>query len=176
MKIKSYITANRHQFTFMLMIFAFLILLVWLYGFRYQSRIGPEQPIPFSHLIHANNKEISCVFCHDGTLKTGPAGIPPLERCMLCHSRVIIHHPEIEKLHAYYNSGTPVEWIRVEEIPDFVYFNHSLHVFRQIDCSECHGDIRKMDRVEVVNQFKMGFCINCHEEKGASTDCFTCHR
>jgi hypothetical protein len=126
--------------------------------------------------VHNNDKEISCIFCHEGVLSTPVAGIPPLETCMLCHEHIIIHHPEIELLRSHYNAKEPVEWIQVAGIPDFVYFDHSLHIFRQTDCYDCHGNVRNMDRIKVVNDFQMDFCIDCHRLENASTDCFTCHR
>ncbi len=142
----------------------------------YKNRIGPEQPIAFSHRVHVTEKNISCFLCHEGAVNSARAGIPPLETCMLCHSRIIIHHPEIEKLRAHYQSGTPVEWKKVYELPDFAFFNHSVHVFRKIDCSQCHGNVGSMDRIERAQEFKMQFCVDCHKENKVTTDCFTCHR
>ena len=127
-------------------------------------------------MVHVENKNISCLMCHEGAIETSRAGVPPLETCMLCHEKIISHHPEIQKLHTHYNNNDPIQWNKVNEMPDFVQFNHSLHTFRKIDCGECHGNIRAMDRVRLANEFEMGFCIECHKEKEASIDCFTCHR
>ena len=142
----------------------------------YRMETGPEQPISFSHRIHANEKNISCFMCHEGALGKERAGIPPLETCMLCHDRIIIHHPEIEKLKTHYVNNEPVKWEKVEDVPDFAFFHHGVHILRKIDCQECHGNVKQMDRIEKVNEFSMKFCVDCHREKGASIDCYTCHR
>lgn len=161
---------------FSLLVLVFAAMGTLFYFYYYQAKIGPEQPIPFSHRVHAGDKQISCYICHQGAMHTARAGVPPLETCMLCHSRIIIHHPEIEKLRAHYYSNNPIAWEKVYDVPDFVFFNHSVHIFRKIDCAECHGNVKQMDRIEQFNEFKMSFCIDCHREKNASTDCFKCHR
>ncbi len=167
---------KNNPFFLSLLILALLGTSVLLYFFYYQSRIGPEQPVPFSHRVHVNEKHISCFFCHEGAVNSARAGIPPLETCMLCHSRIIIHHPEIENLRAHYEANTPVEWKKIYDLPDFAFFNHSVHMYRKIDCSRCHGNVNDMDRIEQVQEFKMNFCIDCHRENSATTECFTCHR
>lgn len=154
-----------------------LIVMMLIYIFYYRNRIGPEQPIHFSHRVHVNDKQISCVLCHEGAIRTKLADIPPLQTCMLCHDRIITNHQEIRNLRNHYFNNEPVEWVRaIDKVPDFVFFNHSIHIFRQIDCSECHGNIREMDRVKQVKDFEMGMCMKCHREKGASLDCYACHR
>lgn len=176
MNIRAFINRNWYQITLIGVIILLPALSVWLFGFYHKHQIGPEQPIAFSHRVHVNEKEISCFFCHEGAMTTAHAGVPPLATCMLCHDRVIIHHPEIEKLHAHYNSGEPVEWVKVNDLPDHAFFNHALHVNRQIDCAECHGNVREMDRIKPVKEFKMDMCIDCHRQEDVTTDCFTCHR
>lgn len=143
---------------------------------HYPSQLGPAQPIAFSHRVHATDKQISCVFCHGGAIETGNAGVPALETCMLCHSRIIVEHPEIKKLSDAYNAGRPVEWTKVNLVPDFVFFNHQVHTRAGLDCGRCHGNIAAMDRVNLVQDFQMGFCVQCHRDYDASTDCLTCHR
>lgn len=160
----------------MVVMLAFLGIGTWMYYNFYQNKIGKKQPIPFSHRIHVEKKNLSCVICHEGAIQTARAGVPPLETCMLCHEKIIIHHPQIQKLRDHYSNNEPIYWEKVNKVPDFVFFNHSVHTFRQIDCGECHGNVRAMDRIKLVNEFKMGFCIECHKAKGASKDCFTCHR
>jgi len=151
-------------------------LVIWIYGFYFPSRIGPEQPIPFSHRVHAGKKKIGCLLCHEHGVASARAGMPPVETCMLCHSRIIITFPWIQKVRDYYFNRQPIAWIKVFYLPEFVYFNHSVHLDRSIDCGWCHGDIKAMDRVEAVQEFTMGFCTTCHRKYGATTDCFTCHR
>ena len=99
--------------------------------------------------------------------------MPPVETCMLCHQTIIIHYPEIEKLRGHFFSGKPVEWKKVINLPDYVYFNHSIHLNKGIDCSQCHGNVSSMDRIEEIKELKMGFCIDCHQKNNATTDCFT---
>lgn len=144
------------------------------YPWRYQ--IGPEQPIAFSHRVHVNTKNISCVMCHTGVFDTPRAGIPPLETCMLCHERIITAHPQIVNLRSHYDAREPVKWTRVNDLRDYVYFNHQRHIQRGFDCGRCHGDVGAMDRVALVQPFKMGFCVECHRQNNYSVDCLTCHR
>lgn len=138
--------------------------------------LGPRQPIPFSHRIHAGVKQINCRFCHPFVARSKHAGIPALQKCFFCHNYVIPLHPEIQKEKAHYESGVPVEWIRVFYVPDFVKFRHLPHIqFGNLDCSDCHGAVETMDRLPSVG-FQMGFCIGCHRERDAQLDCWlACH-
>jgi len=154
----------------------FGLLAVLGYKYLYPSRLGPLQPIPFSHRVHAHDKEISCLICHPGVMYGARADIPPLQTCMLCHSRIIITYPWIRLLRTHYFSGRPVYWKRVNYLPEYVYFDHSVHIYRRIDCGKCHGDVLRMDRIKIARPFEMGFCIGCHKDNGATHDCFTCHR
>jgi hypothetical protein len=149
---------------------------VWGYYLYFPEQIGPEQPIHFSHRLHATTRGINCLFCHPGAVNTPHSGVPPLETCLLCHSRIIVDHPEIVKLRAYYDRQEPVEWARVNTVPDFVYFDHAAHVRAGFDCGHCHGDVAGMDRVRLVHDFKMGFCVQCHRDNQYSHDCLICHR
>jgi hypothetical protein len=149
---------------------------IYIFNFHFQERIGIAQPVSFSHRVHVNDKKISCYLCHPEAMSTARAGIPPLETCMLCHARIAVTYPEIAKLRSYYFDNRPIAWNKVYYLPDFVYFNHSLHIHRQIDCSQCHGNVALMDRVVPQQEFQMGFCVECHRRTKATTDCFTCHR
>lgn len=153
-----------------------LVVMIVLYYSYYQSQAAPRQPIPFSHRIHAGERQISCLICHPGVVDTNRAGVPPLQTCMHCHQHVIIHHPQIEKLTQAYNTNTPVDWVRVNDVPEFVYFSHQRHVQSAIDCAQCHGNVKAMDRVRYVHKFEMGYCMQCHRDYRASHDCSTCHR
>ncbi len=154
---------------------AAILMLVEYFAF-FRTGIGPEQPVPFSHRFHVSDRGLSCILCHPGVMKTAHAEIPPVETCMLCHHTVIYYHPQIERLRKLYDTGQPVAWNRVYPLPDFVFFNHSVHWRSGFDCSECHGDVASMDRVYPVYKLKMGFCWNCHVKEGFSTDCLICHR
>lgn len=167
---------NRGAMALSLLIVIMVGVGIYLHTYYFTVQAGPAQPIPFSHRLHVEKKDISCFFCHVGAIKGARAGVPALETCMLCHRQVITHHPEIVKLREHYFQNEPIQWVKVEDVPDYAFFNHSVHVFRKVDCGECHGNIIQMDRVERVNEFNMGFCIECHQEQEATTDCFTCHR
>lgn len=149
--------------------------MAWGYYRYYPDQIGPEQPIHFSHRVHATDKGISCLMCHTHAVDTDRSGVPPLETCMMCHSRIITTHPEIVALREHYESGKPVEWVRVGDLPDFAHFSHRMHVRRGFDCSRCHGDVASMDRVKAQQSFQMGFCVQCHRDNQQSVDCFLCH-
>jgi hypothetical protein len=142
----------------------------------YPAALGPRQPIPFSHRVHVHSKKLSCFMCHSEVLRSSRAGIPALETCLLCHARVIRSHPYIAKLRQHAARNQPVIWERVNWVPEFVYFDHSVHIHRGFDCGACHGEVSMMDRVVKAREFQMGFCIQCHRENKATTDCFTCHR
>jgi len=152
-----------------------IIVLVVLGVAYYPWWIGPAQPIPFSHRIHAGTREIGCLFCHSGALISSVASMPPLETCMLCHKRIIPHYPEIERVRRSYQQGQPIAWVRVSNLPDHVHFNHSMHLVANVDCGTCHGNVRAMDRIVLRQEFNMGFCIQCHRDNDATHDCFTCH-
>lgn len=153
-----------------------LVLAVWGYYDYFPDQIGVAQPIPFSHRFHVTEKRISCLMCHPGALETERSGVPPLETCMLCHKNIIATYPKIEVLRAHYDQGTPVPWVRVNHVPEFVYFNHSVHIRKGIDCGQCHGDVAHMDRVAPSPEITMGFCVQCHRDQDFSHDCLICHR
>jgi hypothetical protein len=138
--------------------------------------LGPEQPIPFSHRVHVTDKHISCIFCHNGVAAGETAAIPPLETCMLCHSKIIINHPKIRVLRDHGFAGRPVPWQRVNVLQEFVYFNHEVHIRAGFDCGKCHGDVPQMDRIVASPEFTMGFCRDCHRDQNFSVDCLICHR
>lgn len=146
------------------------------YAFYYQGRIGPEQPLPFSHHVHAGVKQIGCVVCHSGVASSPRAGVPSLQTCMLCHDQIIREYPYIRQLREHYEQGIPVKWVQVDILSEHAFFNHQVHVQRGVDCSHCHGDVKGMDRIYQAQKFQMGFCIQCHRDNAASHDCLACHR
>ena len=147
-----------------------------IYNVLYPRGMGLSQPIPFSHRVHAHTKQISCLMCHSQVATSARAGIPPLQTCLLCHLRIIRTFPYIKQLREHYRDNKPIVWKRVNWVPEFVYFNHSMHIRKGIDCSKCHGNVALMDRVVPQQKFKMGFCIQCHRDENATHDCFGCHR
>ena len=137
--------------------------------------IGPQQPIYFSHRVHAGVKEINCRFCHPYVERSTQAGIPEVSKCFFCHSYIIPQHPQIVKEREHLDTGKPMQWLRIFYLPDYVKFNHERHIRRGFDCSRCHGDVKVKDRLERV-EFEMGFCIGCHRENKAQLDCWlACH-
>lgn len=148
----------------------------WELYLGWASRIGPEQPIPFSHRVHVTTKDIDCRYCHSGVDQQRIAGLPPLQRCMGCHQSIITEHPMIRRLTGFYERGEPIHWVRVFDLADHVGFTHRVHVFRDIQCERCHGDVGQMDRLQAPSAFQMGFCVDCHRANRAPDDCWTCHR
>jgi hypothetical protein len=149
----------------------------YFYYFYPKRNIGPQQPIYFSHRVHAGVKEIPCRFCHPGVERSPHAGIPPLGKCFYCHAYIIPRHPQIVKEKEHYEKGEPVPWVRIYWVPDFVFFNHIPHIkWAKLDCTDCHGAVKTLDRLLPLN-FQMGFCIDCHRKRGAQLDCWlACHR
>jgi predicted CXXCH cytochrome family protein len=141
----------------------------------YPWGLGVRQPIPFSHRIHAGTREIGCLLCHPGALTMPVAGMPPVETCMLCHGRIIVHYPYIEQVRRHYQDGQPILWVRVSDLPDLAHFHHGVHLAAGVDCGRCHGDVKAMDRIVLRQPYTMGFCIQCHRENNATHDCFACH-
>jgi hypothetical protein len=142
----------------------------------FPGQIGVAQPLPFSHRFHVTEKRISCLLCHPGVIDTARATVPPLETCMLCHKHIIATYPKIAELRAHFDENRPVEWVRVNHVPEFVYYDHGMHIRKGYDCSKCHGDVARMDRVEPSPEITMGFCVQCHRDEGFSHDCLVCHR
>ncbi|GBC59788.1 cytochrome C [Desulfonema ishimotonii] len=137
--------------------------------------IGPEQPIAFSHRLHAGIKKIDCRFCHPYVARSRFPGLPPVEKCLYCHNHIIANHPEIRKEHNYFDTGTPTPWRKANFLPEHVLFNHQRHIRRNFQCEKCHGQVEAMDRIR-GERFKMGFCIRCHQENKGPMDCWlACH-
>ena len=174
---------NHRDWTGVILLACTLAFLRWGVGFL-MDEVGvyqgykPSQPIAFSHKIHAGQNGINCVYCHTSAEKGKTAGIPSLNVCMNCHSYVNegpSGTEEIAKIYAaldydydtkeYGDNPTPVEWVRVHNLPDLAYFNHSQHVVvGKIECQECHGEVEEMGVAEQHSPLTMGWCVNCHRE------------
>jgi hypothetical protein len=121
-----------------------------------------EQPIQFSHLHHVTDDGIDCRYCHT-SVETSPfAGIPPTKTCMNCHSQLFATEPILEPVRASFRDDKPLHWVRVHDLPDFVYFNHSIHVKKGMGCETCHGRVDQMPLMQQVNTLQMEWCLNCH--------------
>ena len=150
--------------------------LVYFYFVYPHVRIGPQQPLPFSHRLHVGVKQIDCRFCHPTVERGFYAGMPPADKCLFCHQYIIPEHPFIRKLKDYADRGQAVPWRRVVWIPDHVFFTHQRHLRKDVQCVECHGDVETMDRIYDPYRKRMGFCITCHRTKNANLDCWGCHK
>lgn len=145
-----------------------------LYSIGVQQGYAPRQPIAFSHKIHAGQYEIDCKYCHTGVLKGKNANIPSPNICMNCHNQIkqgtLTGDKEIAKIVKAYETNTPIEWVRVHNLPDLAYFNHSQHVnVGGIECQTCHGPIQEMDVVRQHSLLTMGWCIDCHRKTNLNT-------
>lgn len=141
------------------------------------SNVGymPKQPIAFSHKLHAGTRKIPCLYCHSSAEHSRHATVPSMNVCMNCHTVARTDRPAIKELTALYQADKPVPWIRIHRLPDYVYFSHRWHVAKGFTCQKCHGPIETEDEVRQYANLKMGWCIQCHRQNNASTECNTCH-
>src|ERR1043166_1934017 len=130
----------------------------------YTTEVGTprEQPVPFSHRHHVGGIGIDCRYCHTSVEDSAFAGIPPTKTCMNCHSQIWLNASYLEPVRESFRTNRSIEWIRVHDLPDFVYFNHSIHVKKGMGCETCHGRIDTMASLYQVNSLQMEWCINCH--------------
>lgn len=164
-----------------------IVVLVGFGAFSFWYHLGdnrgyaPEQPVPFSHKLHAGDFKIDCQYCHAGVDKSRHATIPSMNVCLNCHSVVGGDKPNIQKMKELAKQGDSFEWIRVHDLPDFVFFNHKRHIAKGVACEKCHGDVKTMEKVVQQEKFNMAFCVNCHRNNPqdpklkASINCNTCH-
>jgi Cytochrome c7 and related cytochrome c/Class III cytochrome C family len=148
------------------------VLLVGALGFAlYEIALSPwytgqdiklQQPVPFSHRHHAGELGIDCRYCHTSVEKSSFAGVPPTQTCMSCHSQIWTNASMLEPVRASYRDDTSLAWQRVNALPDFVYFDHSIHVAKGIGCTSCHGQIAAMPLTERAGTLYMSWCLDCH--------------
>jgi formate-dependent nitrite reductase cytochrome c552 subunit len=133
------------------------------------ARVGyqPVQPVPFSHKVHAGELGIDCRYCHNGVDKSWFSNLPGASTCMNCHSTVLKDDQRLAIVRQSATNNVPIPWVQVHVIPDYVYFNHSVHIARGISCVECHGRIDQMDEVHMDKPLSMSFCLDCHREPAA---------
>ena len=150
----------------------------------HSGALSPTQPIAFSHKHHVSDDGIDCRYCHWSVEKSAFAGIPAAQVCMTCHSQIYRDAPMLEPVREAARTGIPLRWVRVHDLPDFVFFNHSIHIAKNIACDECHGRVEQMPRIERVSSLEMQWCLECHRriarerdlDERRMTDCSTCHR
>lgn len=126
--------------------------------------VAPPQPVPFSHEHHVNGLGIDCRYCHTSVEDAASAGMPPTHTCMTCHSQVWTNAEMLEPVRQSLATDTPLRWTRVNDLPDFAYFNHSMHVQHGVGCDTCHGRIDRMPLVRKANTLSMQWCLECHRD------------
>jgi hypothetical protein len=134
--------------------------------FSYPTEIDtgyqPEQPVPYSHKLHAGELGINCFYCHTTVYRAAFAAIPGTEVCMGCHTNVRDKSPRLELVRSSYQTGQPIPWVKILDLPDYVFFNHSAHVTAGVSCVSCHGRIDQMVEVKQEKPLNMAWCLDCH--------------
>src|SRR5881227_406856 len=131
-------------------------------GWNTGAYIERQQPIQFSHKHHAGDDGIDCRYCHTSVETSASAGMPPTKTCMNCHSQIWNDSPYLEIVRTSWRENKPIEWTRVHDLPDYVYFNHSIHINKGIGCSTCHGRVDQMPIVYQYSSLQMEWCLECH--------------
>lgn len=126
---------------------------------RYQEK---QQPVQFSHKHHVGDDGIDCRYCHTSVETSASAGVPPTQTCMNCHNQLYLDQEYLEPIRASYRDNKPIKWEKVHDLPDYAYFNHSIHVAKGVGCSTCHGQIDEMPAVYQENTLQMEWCLACH--------------
>ncbi|HEY1065541.1 MAG TPA: cytochrome c3 family protein [Pirellulales bacterium] len=151
----------------------YIAAMVYFGGSPYTLDVGyaPVQPVPYSHALHAGQLGIDCRYCHTTVEKAAFAAVPPTATCMGCHANVRTNSPQLVAVRESYASaspekpeGSPIHWVKVHDLPEFVYFNHSAHVTRGVGCKSCHGRVDKMDVVSQQEPLSMAWCLECHRQ------------
>lgn len=143
-----------------------LIFAVWYWFSPMYTDVGyrPEQPVPYSHKLHAGELGIDCRYCHNTVEKAAHAAIPPAATCMNCHDLVKTDSKRLELVRNSDKTGESIPWVRVHQLPDYVFFNHSSHVASGVGCATCHGRVDQMVVVEMKSPLSMGWCLDCHRD------------
>ncbi|MCU0224229.1 MAG: cytochrome c family protein [Acidobacteria bacterium] len=142
----------------------YLTALAWYGGSPKTLDIGyaPVQPVPYSHALHAGKLGLDCRYCHSSVESAAFAAVPPTQTCMNCHAKVRANSEKLALVRESYATGMPIPWVKVHDLPDYVYFNHSAHVRRGVGCVECHGRVDRMEVVSQVETLSMAWCLDCH--------------
>ncbi|MBI5647680.1 MAG: cytochrome c3 family protein [Ignavibacteriae bacterium] len=142
------------------------IAFVWYYWSPWYTDVGyaPVQPVPYSHKLHVGQLGLDCRYCHTGVEKAAVAMVPPTQTCMNCHQIVLPTSPKLALVKQSWETRTPIEWIRVHKVPDYAYFDHSMHLRAGVGCESCHGLVSGMDVVELTQPLSMGWCLECHRD------------
>ncbi len=138
----------------------------WYYGSPKYTDVGyrPEQPVPYSHKLHAGDLGMDCRYCHSTVELSAKANVPPTQTCMNCHTLILTESEKLLPVRESWTSGEPIEWVRVHKIADYAYFNHSAHLNAGVGCASCHGNVAQMEKVIQVEPLSMGWCLDCHRD------------
>ncbi|MCS7091046.1 MAG: cytochrome c3 family protein [Verrucomicrobiota bacterium] len=139
---------------------------VWYYFTPKYTRVGyqPLQPVAFSHKVHVDQLGLDCRYCHHDVERAWFSNIPASSTCMNCHNQVLKDDPRLALVRESVATGRPIPWVQVHKVPDYVYFNHAVHVNRGVSCVECHGRVDQMDEVYHAKPLSMAFCLDCHRD------------
>jgi len=140
------------------------IAFIWYYGSPNYTDVGyqPIQPVNFSHKMHAGDLGMDCRYCHSQVEYSPVANVPPTQTCMNCHTLIGLDKKSIDPIRESWATGKPIEWVRVHNLPNYAYFNHSAHVTAGIGCVSCHGNVRQMPIITQKKPLSMGWCLECH--------------
>ena len=141
---------------------------IWYYFSPKYTRVGyqPVQPVPFPHSVHVDQIGLDCRYCHSQVEKSWYSNLPSSSTCLNCHNQILKEDPRLAIVRDSAQTGQSVPWVQVHKLPDYVYFNHSVHVNRGVSCVHCHGEINKMDEVYHAKPLSMTFCLDCHRDPG----------
>jgi len=141
-----------------------LIAFFWYYGSPKYTDVGyqPQQPVEYSHKLHAGDLGIDCRYCHTSVEESGEAIIPPTQTCMNCHALIKPESEKLKLIRESWQNDTAIEWIRIHKTPDYAYFNHSAHINQGVGCASCHGPVDQMEVVYQAESLSMGWCLECH--------------
>ena len=166
-------TTNIYSRLSILAVLAFLgflglvVAMLHLSGYNTGQDVFVEQPVQFSHAHHVGGMGIDCRYCHTTVETSAFANIPPTKTCMNCHSQIWTTAPILEPVRASFRDNTPLQWTRVHDLPDFVYFNHSIHVAKGVGCATCHGRVDTMPLMYQKSPLTMSWCLDCHRNPAA---------
>ena len=138
----------------------------WYYGSPHYTDVGyrPEQPVPYSHKLHAGDLGMDCRYCHSSVEISAKANVPPTQTCMNCHTLILTNSEKLLPVRESWTSGEPIEWVRIHKLADYAYFNHSAHLNAGVGCASCHGNVAEMEKVIQVEPLSMGWCLDCHRD------------
>lgn len=143
-------------------------MMAWVRTPNVTRRYAPvKQPIPFDHRLHVTGFKIDCRYCHASVERSATAGIPPVSLCVPCHSGTWLRSPQLAPVQQSLAANRPVQWNRVDILPDFVYFNHAIHVAKGVGCESCHGRVDRMGQVYQAEPLTMNWCVSCHRDPAA---------